>query len=264
MSLQRWQGPARIAVGGTVVVGLLASGWQSPPLSYRADHLACATFLESVRSEVRSSRGGTVSGESGGRTGRLRIRATGAAAGIRVEVWYDSLDVWRDTPTLRLSPDTDGLVGGRWRGWLSPEGRVDLETRPFMPPEILEVTDLSELPSDFFPPLAPASLQVGEEWTDSAGLRIERLPDSSAARHGLGRFRWHRTAITTSDDPVRITQHTDDQGLMVWAFDRGPVEWNRTVSVDSDVRRGLPDGDPLRGQVDQLIVVRRLPDRECD
>jgi hypothetical protein len=51
---------------------------------------------------------------------------------------------------------------------------------------------------------------------------------------------------------------------MVWAFDRGPVEWNRTVSVDSDVRMGLPDGDPLRGQVDQLIVVRRLPDRECD
>ncbi len=232
--------------------------------SYRADHLACATFLESARSEVRSSRGAAVSAESGGRTGRLNIRAAGAPTGMRLELWYDSLAVWRETPTMRLSPDTDGLVGGRWGGWLAPEGRVDLETRPFMPPEILEVTDLSELPYDFFPPLAPTSLRVGEEWTDSAGLSIERLPDSSVAGDALGRFRWRRTTVTTSNDPVQITEHTEDRGLVVWAFDRGPVEWTRSVVVDSDVRRGLSDGDPLRGRVDQLIIVRRLPDGECD
>lgn len=263
MRLSLSRGPACVVVG-SVALGLLAWRVQAPLPSYGVDQLACAGFLESVRSELRSSRGGTVSAETGGRVGRLRVRTVGDGRGIRIDLWYDSLVVWRDTPTARLAPDTDGLVGGRWRGWLALGGRVDLETRPFMPPEILEVTDLSDLPYDFFPPLAPKTLVVGEVWSDSIGLSVERLPDSMAVEGALGVFRWHFEAITTTNETVRVTQRIEDQGRLVWAFERGPIQWSRTVMVDSDVQRGLPDGDPLRGRVDQLIQVRRLPDPECD
>ena len=45
-------------------------------------------------------------------------RASLPAPAIALEAWYDSLALSRESPETKLSPDTDGLLGGRYRGRL--------------------------------------------------------------------------------------------------------------------------------------------------
>ena len=67
------------------------------------------------------------------RDGLWRVRGRPAPAGISVEAWYDSLALSRESPEGELAPDTDGLLGGRYRGTLSPAGRYTADARPFVP-----------------------------------------------------------------------------------------------------------------------------------
>lgn len=238
--------------------------------TYRAEPLACAGFTEEVHTDirVRRARGGVA--DQAGRTGIVRVRAQAqpGAGAIRFEVWYDSLAVWRDSPAGRLTPDTDGLVGGRWWGRLAPNGAAVLETRPFMPPEVRDVADLSETFSDFFPPLpAPESgapLALGERWADTLGLEVTRLRDTVVGPRPVARYAWRSTAVRTADSGIRLGERLDDEGRLLWSDSLGPLGWTRTVTVRSQVRGGVRIGESLLSEVVQRILVRRiLGDAAC-
>jgi hypothetical protein len=230
--------------------------------TYRPAQLACAVFEERVHTKVRAQEGGVPWEETGERFGRLAFRAQPVGDGLRFEAWYDTLAVSYDARSGRLTPDTDGLVGGRWAGHLSGSGAATLTTRPFMPPELREVSDLSDALIDFLPPLASAAVAVGGRWTDSLGLTVHRLADSATVSGAVARYRW--VIVSRSDPPleadstIRLRQRAEDEGQLAWRDDLGVIAWDRTVVIETQLSRALPGGDTHRGRVEQRIRVRRV------
>jgi hypothetical protein len=165
----------------------------------------------------------------------------------------------------KLTPDTDGLIGGRWTGVMRPHGEVSLTDRPFIPPELAQVSDLSDQLLDFFPPLATAAIPPGRHWTDSLGLEVERLRDSTDGAERLLRFKWRITSQggagpSAVDTAVRLRQEIEDDGTFAWSVRRGPVSWRREIQVNTRVGAGRRGGTPAEGRVTQLVTVRRVTD----
>jgi hypothetical protein len=135
--------------------------------------------------------------------------------------------------------------------------------RPFMPPDLAEVSDLSDEMLDFFPQLATIALAIGRQWTDSLGLEVERLRDSAAGGERLLRFRWRITdqgggTPAVVDSSVRLRQDIEDDGILAWSLTRGPVGWRREIQVSTRVGAGRRGGIPSEGRVTQLVTVRRV------
>ena len=229
---------------------------------YSPELLRCAAFVEEVRTTVDARRGMQNWQEKGFRRGLLQVRATPSEKGLAFESWYDSLSVDYTSPQGKVTPDTDGLIGGRWTGIMLPHGQTSLAARPFMPPELAQVSDLSDEMLDFFPPLATTGLAIGAEWTDSLGLEVERLRDSTGGGERLFRFRWRITSH--GDDPavvdttVRLRQDIEDEGVMAWSPSRGPLGWRREIQVNTRVGASRRGGTPTEGRVTQVVMVRRI------
>jgi hypothetical protein len=201
--------------------------------------------------------------EKGTRRGLLQVRANPDPKGLAFEAWYDSLTVDYTRRDGKVTPDTDGLIGGRWSGTMLPHGQASLLERPFMPPELGEVSDLSDEMLDFFPPLATAVLAPGASWTDSLGLDVERLRDSSASGDRVLRFRWRITSQggappAVVDTSVRLRQEIEDEGTLAWSETRGPLSWRREIVVTTRVGANRRGGTPTEGRVTQLVTVRRI------
>lgn len=250
--------------GGTSRLLLLAipGGVAAQAPAYQAGQLACAAFSEEVRTTVQAQSGGAPFEETGRRSGILVVRARAEGPGLRFEAWYDSLYVRYDAREGRLVPDTDGLIGGRWEGTMTADGTVELFTRPFVPPDLRSVSDLSDVLLDFFPPLPTAALAAGARWTDSLGLTVERLRDSTAGGRAFGLYRWRIRSggapPAAEDSTVRIRQNAEDEGRVVWSAGDGAVAWNREVTIDTQFSVPKRRGQPYRGKVTQRIVVTRL------
>lgn len=232
-------------------------------ISYSASHLACAAFLEDVRTEVDARQGLVPVRERGHRSGILVFRARAAGAALRFEAWYDSLAVWHESAAGRLVPDTDGLIGGRWRGTLTPAGDVALDVRPFLPPDLRAVADLSDVPLDFLPPLPREPVAPGAEWAGPDGLRIGRLADSA----GIGRYRWRLERGSEvpglgPDSTVRLRQSIMDQGRFLWSDRLGVIGWDREVAIGTRVPSGPRVRAAVQGEVTQRVTVRRLTDAD--
>ena len=217
--------------------------------------LACAGFREEATAEsVTHGPAGTLEGATG-RDGVLQLRASGGAAAFSFQAWFTSLALWRDDPAGRITPETDGLVGGRWRGTLAPTGSARVDVRPFMPPSVLLAADLSDLFDDFFPPLPDSSIAPGGR-TERAGIEFSREPDSTGAEGPLARYRWREDYYQTADDGERGEQ-VREEGWMAWHPERGPLAWRRVVQVVTVVQRaGSP---PVESRVEQVITVVRVP-----
>lgn len=237
---------------------------QTLPPSYQVAQLACVAFLEQVKTAVDARRAMESWKESGQRTGRLIVTTTPNDRGIGFEAWYDSLVISYDGREGPVRPDTDGLIGGRWRGIMAPHGEALLEERPFMPPEVHSVSDLSDALLDFFPPLPTAALRPGSTWTDSLGLEIERLRDSAASGETVERYRWR---ISTEagpeqiggDSTARLRQSIKDAGVLSWSRARGPLGWRREIVVEAQVGAVRGPRSPVQSRVTQEISVRRVP-----
>ena len=199
-----------------------------------------------------------------GRTGVWRFRAQPSGADITVEAWYDSLDLWRESAEGRLQPDTGGLLGGRYRGRLSPLGAYHAEARPFIPDEVAEVADLSRSLDDLLPPLPPVPLAPGQRWADSTGTEIRRLPDSATAGRPLlrfelsGRYREHGGAFRGDTLPLDLDQLTTERGRVVWDPSAGLLRRERRLTIETDVRPSGPVRQALRSTVEQTITLSRL------
>jgi hypothetical protein len=265
-------------------VALLASAlllWQSPdlpaqdgfdPVRYTAEQLDCAQFLETSESKILTQSGGRDREQAAGRRGVWRFRARPAAADLELEGWLDSLALWRRSPETTIRPDTDGLLGGRYRGVLTRNGVYRSRVRPFVPDEVAEVAGMATALDDFFPPLPPRQLRPGQVWSDSTGLKIERMADSALSGLPLYRFmlearRETRSARIPGDTlSLRLHQVSQERGSFVWHPLLGLVKRERRIVVETTVPPSPTVQQAVRSRIEQRISVLRdlrIPPNHC-
>jgi hypothetical protein len=255
-----------LAAAGAAVPGLFGAHSTHPPVDFRytAAQLQCARFEEVSRGRVLVESAGRRRQETVGRTGRWSLRARDSAATIALEGWYDSLSVWREGPAGKSIPDTDGLLGGRYRGLLTPAGRYSAGARPFIPDEVAEVVELGGALEDLLPPLPSAPLEVGQRWEDSTGVELRRLPDSMAA--GAVVHRLHLRARAESQvaavrgDTLSIPAHqvTIEEGQLDWEPRVGLVRRVRHIVVESTIPAGGPVPQAVRSRLEQDVRLSRI------
>jgi hypothetical protein len=234
---------------------------------YTADQLNCAQFVESIESKILTDAGGRIRRQTSSRLGTWQFQVTSAESGVALEAWLDSLVITRRSEEAAITPDTDGLLGGRYRGILSRTGAYTAQTRPFVPDEVAEVAGMATALEDMLPRLAPRPLKVGEHWTDSLGLTIRRIPDSlGAARAPLLRFELRRRAesraAASAHDtvPLELQQKSDEVGQFVWHPRRGLLRSQRNVAVETTVPPSRTVRQAVRSQVEQRLTLTRTSD----
>jgi len=216
-----------------------------------------------VTSTARASGAGSAE-----RTAVWQLRARDSAGGVALEGWYDSLAIRRHTPGGDLIPDTDGLIGGRYRGHLDSRGHYEPSARPFIPDEVAEVADLSSALDDLLPPLPPTPLRPGGTWR-GPGATITRLADTMAAGRTLLRFsldlRRRANEATPRGDtvPVALTQTMTEQGTYLWDPALGLMARRRKIEVETSIPAGGRIRAPVRSRVVQHIEATRLAPGEC-
>ena len=241
-----------------VVFALLAAGppgrlaAQTP--AYTATQLACVAYEVRVHTAVTSDLQGRTRVESLRRTGILVVRGTPLDSAIAIEAWWDTLRLWRRSDDQTLEPDAEGVLGGRYRGRLTFDGRFTRTAEPWVPDDVAEVSDLTTALDDLFPPLPPSVLKRGERVANLAGDRFVRLADSS----GRARYRVSASAATSHPaDSARnfaVEESEASDGVLVWGGG-GLLRWDRTVTAETRVTE-----DPrraFRSMVEQRIELRR-------
>ena len=249
----------------TLLLGTLPSAkpWQESAVGYTANQLNCARFLETVASNILTEAAGRTRRQTSDRRGVWQFRAAPSNDDVALEGWLDSLVLSRSSPEATITPDTDGLLGGRYRGALSRTGVYTSRVRPFVPDEVAELAEMSGALDDFFPPLPSRALKAGEEWTDSLGLTIRRLPDSALSgvlllRFGLENRSESRAAPTPADTlPLKLRQKTEERGQFVWHPVLGLLRRDRRIVVETTVPPSRSVRQAVRSKVEQRITVVR-------
>ena len=208
---------------------------------YTEEMLRCAVFREEVRTEIRSSSGQVTRSETAGRDGVMFLRAARGDSGLALQLWFDTVTTWREGPEGRSVPDTDGLLGGRWRGLLDSTGRFSRRAVPFIPDDVAEIADLRSLADDFLPLLPDTALR------DQAEYRWTRRGESDST-----------TAVDTIAVPVH-RRHLEE-GKLLWDAKRGPVRWDRTITITAQIPAGRPFRRGVNSTVKQLVRVERQAD----
>jgi hypothetical protein len=232
-------------------------------LRYTAAQLDCASFVEHSRARLDAETGGRRRREILTRSGVLRFRARPSGDSLALEAWYDSLALSRESPEVTLRPDTDGLIGGRFRGTLSPDGRYREAVRPYIPDDVAEVADVGRTLSDLLPPLPQRPLAVGEQWTDGAGLELQRIADSSArgrpVRRLLLRSRTQTDTAAVRGDTIQLPANevTTEAGEVDWDVERGLLRRTRHIVIETTVPAGGPLKLPLRSRMEQQAELVR-------
>jgi hypothetical protein len=247
---------------------IAAAPIQDAPLRYTARQLNCTRWNESSHSEVETATDRGSSRATAGREGRWSFRARDTAGGVALEGWYDSLAVWRRADSIEVAPDTDGLIGGRFRGRLGPRGVYAAAARPFVPDEVAEVAELSGALDDLFPPLPPVLLTPGRSWR-GPGIDISRLADSTSDGRALHRFslqaRHERRETTPRGDtlPVPIHQTISEEGEITWDPAAGLVRRTREIVVETSISAEGRIRQPVRSRVVQRVELRRVEGTGC-
>jgi hypothetical protein len=250
--------------GILALASTLAAQAPPSPVRYSADRLDCARFLETSRSvsHTETPRGAVEAITE--REGVWSFRARDTTAGVALEGWYDSLALRRRSGGSDAVADTDGLIGGRYRGLLTPVGVYVELARPFIPDEIAELADLSTALRDLLPPLPARALRPGESWTDS-GLTLSRLPDTVVAGRVLLHFRLQSQAESSEtvprgdSTPIPLRQTVEEEGDIYWSPAAGLVRRLRRITVQATVPSGGRVRQPVRSRVQQDVELTRLP-----
>ena len=267
---------SRSILGGAValVMGVggaafpLPSVVDAPAPRYVAAQLDCAGFRERSRSDLLTYVAGRTRREAVEIDAGWRFRAAPARGDtIALEGWLDTLSVWRRSEEDSLAPDTDGIIGGRYRGLLSGDGRYRADVRPFVPDPLLEVADLSRALEDLLPRLPPRALAVGETWGDGTGLEIRRLADSAAAPR-VQRFRLtlrrdvSEAPLRGDSLPLRLRQSIREDGTFAWQAEEGLVARQRNITVETYVPAEARVRRPVQARIEQRIILERI-ERGC-
>ncbi len=244
---------------GLALVGVVSS---AAAQTYRPAALACPVFQESVKTSIRGFSGTAEVADRGGRFGLLVVNGRDSSGLLVIEAWYDSLEVWRETSAGREAPDTDGLVGGRFRGVLDSAGGYQPIKSPFIPDQLAEVADLGSVMDDFFPRLPPNPLVPGAQWADTNGFMIRRMPDVGKTQ----RYRWTATRrqgdkfAATDSLSVTLDQAIKESGELTWSPERGPLGWTRQINISARIPAIGGVKRMVRSSVDQAVTVTRRSD----
>lgn len=245
-------------------LSFLVSG-QDTVTGYTAHQLNCAKYLETGQSKILTESGGRTRHQTSVRRGVWQFRAAAEGGQVGLEGWLDSLTITRRSEETVMSPDTDGLLGGRYRGTLDQKGNYTPRVHPFVPDEVAEVAGMADALDDFFPPLPGRPLAVGQMWTDSSGLTIRRLPDSALSGVPLHRFetvkREEAQAAPPIGDavPLKLKQESEEHGQSVWHPLLGLIGRDRTIVVETTVPPSRTVRRTVRSRVEQRITLERIP-----
>jgi hypothetical protein len=244
-------------------VPTLRAQTQPVAISYSAPQLNCARFWERAESSILTQSGGRGGEQTSGRRGVWRVRAQPDSDGVALEAWLDSLALWRRSKETTLRPDTDGLIGGRYRGILSRKGAYASQARPFIPDDVAEVAGMGTALDDFFPPLPPGPLRPGQAWRDSPSVTLRRMADSGLSGVPLYRFqitagREIRSAPVAGDTGrIALRQRSQEHGTFVWHPSRGLLRWDRRIVVETTVAPGRSVRETVRSKIEQRITLLR-------
>jgi hypothetical protein len=242
----------------------LAAAPSARAQGYTAAQLDCARFRETSHSDIETETAGRTRRAIAEREGTWSFRARDSAGGLVLEGWYDSLVLRHGSGDTLTAPDTDGILGGRYRGLLRPAGEYRPLATPFVPDEVAEAADAAAFADDLFPRLPPSPLAVGTRWSDGAGLELERLADSAGAGGPLQRYALRRRAETSEavpagdTVPVPLRQTTVDQSRIVWDPARGLLRRTRETVIEASIPAGGRIRTPVRSRVVQRAEFLRV------
>ena len=248
-----------------LLCGAAAAVRPGRPLEYAAGQFTCAAFHQNIRSDIRTESRGRTRIETAGRRALILLQAVERADGLAAEAWFDSLEVWRGTGRGADRPDTDGLLGGRCRGLLRPDGTWRAEDTPFIPDEVAELADLSNPVADLLPRLPPVRLLPGQRWSDSAGYDVRRLGDSTHSGVLLERYRVTRerrsseTRTMADSVPFEVSERERQHGTFVWHPLLGVLSYDRAITVETSIPSAGPIRDAIRSRLEQRVTLTRLP-----
>jgi hypothetical protein len=237
---------------------------EDPPPAYHALMLDCARYRIEVQSTVTLQSGRQRSKETIGRDGIMVLHARAADSLIRLEGWFDTLALWRESSGSRLVPDTDGLIGGRYRGTLSSVGGFTSTDTPFVPDEVAEVADLSGALGELLPPLPPVALRMGEGWRDDFGTIISRTEDGRVSNQPVERYRLIRRStreesrMLPDSTEVSATRIESETGTYSWSAELGVVRWERDLTDQVKVPAGGMVKQPFTTGIEQKVTITRL------
>jgi hypothetical protein len=257
------RGSATLFLAALASSRVLAAQADPTTLRYAVPQLACAQFLETSLTTIVTRTGRRSREQTVERRGVWQFRAESANTGVALTGWLDTLVLLRRSPETTIRPDTDGLIGGRYRGVLGSEGKYVSHTQPFVPGEVAEVSDLAKALDDFFPELPPAPMHPSQVWTDTSGLRIQRLADSALSGVPLYRYALEVTRKTRSVPvkydtmPLTLEQISRERGTFVWHPTLGLLRRDRTIVVETSVPASRAVPEPVRARVEQRIRVHR-------
>jgi hypothetical protein len=232
-------------------------------IAYNSTQINCARFLETAGSDIQTQTSGRIREQTAGRAGVWQFRARPVVGAVELEGWLDSLALWRRSKESTIRPDTDGLLGGRYRGTLSSTGVYASQARPFVPDEVAEVAGMATALDDFFPPLPPRPLQPGEAWRDSSSVTLRRLADSGLSGVPLYRFelevqRETRGAPVAGDTTVLpLRQVSREHGTFVWHPFLGLLRRDRRIVVTTNVPAGRRVPQSVQSRVEQRVTLVR-------
>ncbi|HEY7681250.1 MAG TPA: hypothetical protein VH879_01290 [Gemmatimonadales bacterium] len=251
-------------LGLGLILSLPVGAGQAPGPSYHPLQVDCARYRQEIRSVIRLQSSRQRSRETSGRTGFMVLRATQRDSLLSLEAWFDSLSVWREGAGERLEPETDGVIGGRFKGLLTGRGAFTAVDRPFVPDEVAEVSDVGDALGELLPPLAPVALIPGAAWKDDFGTVITRIADGRLAGQPVERYRLVRHSTRTESrllpdsTAVSATRRESEAGTYDWSNELGPLRWEREITADVEVPAGGPVKSPFRTQIEQMVTVERV------
>lgn len=255
----------------SMALALAGLGWGPPagshdpePPRYRPLLLDCARYRVVIQAEIVIQAGRQRNREHTGREGLMVLRAVAADSLIRLEGWFDSLSLWREGSGERLTPDTDGLIGGRYHGTLTATGEYSASDVPFIPDEIAEIADLSNALGDLLPRLPPIPLRQGGSWRDDLGTVISRTADGTIGGRPVERYRLVRRSERTESrllpdsSEVSANRTESETGVFSWSSELGVVRWERDLSDLVAVPAGGLVKQPFKTGIEQKVTVVRV------
>jgi hypothetical protein len=235
--------------------------------AYRAEQFRCVRVHQRITSEITTETGTRRATARTGRDGELIVAGRPDTAGTDVLAFFDRLAVWRSAAGDSSAADAEGILGGRFRGTLAPDGRYTARARPFVPEAVRELSDVGAALDEHFALLPPRALQVGEEWRAGDSLGIQRLADSA----GLERYRIQRTTegrvLPAAGDTVTppFDRVVSERGTLAWHPLRGALRWDRRVEAEVLVPASAAVKRPVRSRIEQRAVtaLMREDPRAC-
>lgn len=262
-----------LGVGVVAPCGGTLAAQAGSSIRYQPELLACVAFHQSVLSDLETVYGEDRRTETTGWEGDLVLRTEADTGGVSsVAAWFERLRVWHDTPEGRLEPATDGMLGGRYRGVLRPDGDYRAIAAPFIPDAVSAIAAMGTALDELLPPLPTAPLVPGGTVTDGRRWRFHRLSDTLVAAGTVLRLRLLRSDTTSvsvdwSSGQVSQGESVEEEwGRMLWQPGVGPLSWIRRITTVVTFPATAVSARPVRTEVRQerrLEHLGALPPERC-